>query len=271
MTESQLILVTGASSGIGRSIAIRMSQQGVQLALLARRINELELTAELCRRSGARKVECFAYDLKNYNGINKLIENIEGQFGTSVQTLFHAAGQQVFGCLEKIPLTTIERCLDVNVMSFLALVQATIPGMRNLGKGTFAIVSSSVAYWGPPGFSVYSASKASVEWIAECIRYELREDNIGVIVISPGAVDTPMFWNPQTFGDPPRPPVTKPQDADDVAHEIVSAVSRGRERVVISWRGKILHHLSYWSPRLLRIIYHQLSRRQKRPQTYSKG
>jgi len=257
--QNKLVLVTGASSGLGRSIAVGLGKYNCQLALLARRSDELEITARSCRESGAEKVECFPFDLNNYHDISNLISAVENKFGAPVQTLIHAAGQQVYGRLENIPLKEAEKCFNTNVMSFVSLVQAALPSMRLHHQGSIVLISSSIAHWGAPGFSIYSASKSSLERISESLRFELSPDNIRLTVISPGAIDTQMFWSPPTFGTPPTPPTVTPRNPDEVADLIICALVAGKEYVEISWRGRILRHLAYWIPGFLGYIYHKIS------------
>ena len=131
----KLVLVTGASSGIGRSLAIRLGADGGRIALVGRRRNALEETAMECEKAGAQRTACFPCDLTNSAAIAKLVVAIEETFGRPVDTFVHSAGDLMIGRLEDIPLAAAENCFSVNVMAAIALVQAVIPGMKAVGAG----------------------------------------------------------------------------------------------------------------------------------------
>lgn len=207
----KLVLITGASSGIGRSLAIRLGADRARIALVGRRRNALEETATECEKAGAQRTACFPCDLTDSAAI--------------------------------------------------ALVQAVIPGMKAVGAGQIALLTSGAAIWGVPGYAVYSATKAALERIGESLRVELQSHGITVSLVSPSPVDTPMFQTPRIYGDNPWVATAKPRHPDAVAERVVKNLETGAFRIDLSPRASVLRLLAWGAPGSLAALFRHCLRR----------
>ncbi len=182
--DTQTVLVTGASSGIGRASAIKLAESGFRVIAAARRKDRLReltrsfsnITAESVDFSDAQQTKTFCHSIKNLpSPINALVNN---------------AGYSVRGVLEDVSIATIRRLFEVNLFALIQVTQACLPGMRKLRKGTIVNLSSIVGRFSFPGSGVYAASKYAVEGISDALRLELAPFGIKVVVIRPGPIAT---------------------------------------------------------------------------------
>jgi len=181
------ILITGASSGIGRAIAEEYARPGVFLALMGRDDKRLKEVAEICQVKGAT-VKTVAVDVRDADRLAASIEKIDSQH--PIDLVIANAGIALPGNLE----TTkhVQELLDVNVQGVVNTVSPLIPLMETRGHGHIALMSSLAAFRGLPGRSAYAASKAAVKAFGEAKRVELQPKGITVSIIYPGFVETPL-------------------------------------------------------------------------------
>jgi short-subunit dehydrogenase len=191
--SKQVVLITGASSGIGAALAETLSQRypEIRLVLAARNVSQLESVATRCRQSGA-SVLAVPTDLEQLEQVDNLAQSAIAHFG-KVDALVNNAGYGQMGALELIPNTAVQRQFQTNVFGPLALIRAIIPEMRNSGSGRIINVSSLGGRITFPLGGLYSASKFALEAISDALRMELEPFNIKVSVIQPGAVSTNFF------------------------------------------------------------------------------
>ncbi len=189
----QVILITGASSGIGAALAQYLASQsrGIQLVLAARRQDQLEEVATLCRQAGA-EVLVVATDIAQIEQVQALARKAVEHFGR-VDSLINNAGYGQMGPVELIPPESIQRQFQVNILGPLTLIQALIPGMRQQGGGRIINMSSLGGRMAFPFGGLYSGSKFALEGLSDALRMELAPFNIKVSVIEPGPVSTNFF------------------------------------------------------------------------------
>ncbi|MGG6295358.1 SDR family NAD(P)-dependent oxidoreductase [Leptolyngbya sp. AN02str] len=193
MTHSlaqQVVLITGASAGIGAALARLLAQQykGIRLVLAARRADTLEALAKECRTLGA-EVLVVPTDMAQTDQVVTLATQAIAQFGR-VDTLVNNAGYGQMGPIELVPQEAIEQQFAVNVLGAIALIRALIPNMRDQGGGLIINVSSLAGRMAFPLVGTYSASKFALEGVSDALRRELEPFNIRVSVIEPGPVQT---------------------------------------------------------------------------------
>ena len=189
----QVILITGASAGIGATLAQSLAQQylGLQLVLAARRLDQLEQVAEICRKGGA-EVLVVPTDMAQIDQVQALARQALAQFGR-VDVLVNNAGYGQMGPIELQPAEAVQRQFQVNVLGTIFLVQALIPAMRQQGGGRIINMSSIAGRTAFPCGGLYSASKFALEALSDTLRMELEPFNIKVSVIEPGPVSTEFF------------------------------------------------------------------------------
>jgi NAD(P)-dependent dehydrogenase (short-subunit alcohol dehydrogenase family) len=183
------IMITGASSGIGRESAILLSQLGAQLVLVARNTSRLEETKSLLEGDGHR-IEPF--DLEALDEIPSWMLGLSQDFGT-LSGLAHCAGIQMTLPLRSITSRQIARITNVNLSAAIMLVKGLSQKGVLASSGSVVLMSSSMGLVGSPARSLYSATKGALVALAKSLALELAPDNLRVNCIAPAFVDTPMF------------------------------------------------------------------------------
>jgi short-subunit dehydrogenase len=186
----QVVLITGASAGIGEALARQLAQRfpGIRLVLTARRAERLEAIATICEKAGA-DVFIIPADLTDADQVTALTEKALAHFGR-VDVLVNNAGYGQMGPIELISQPAVERQFAVNVFAPVALIRALIPAMREQGGGHILNLSSIAGVVAFPLGGAYSATKFALEALSDSLRMELEPFNIAVTVIEPGPVAT---------------------------------------------------------------------------------
>jgi short-subunit dehydrogenase len=191
-TDAKRAIITGASSGIGHALARELASRGWSLALLARRAELLESLATDVRARGvaAVAVECDVTDLEAVRAAVALGElELGGPFDLAVAN----AGISIPTWATNFKVADAERIMRVNLFGMFYLFDAVVPSMLSRGSGRFAGIASIAGLRGLPSASVYSASKAAMQAFLEASRVELTPRGVGVTVVNPGWVDTPII------------------------------------------------------------------------------
>jgi NADP-dependent 3-hydroxy acid dehydrogenase YdfG len=218
--RNQLAVVTGASSGIGKTIALTLAGQGVEVCLVARRLEALEAVAEKIRSRGGRSHVCRA-DLNNDEDIQELAQKINRDFGR-VDVLVLCGGAIFHGPLERAPLAEFDSMYRSNVRGHYALTQALLPVLRKQ-KGQIVFINSSAGLRSPANAGQFSATQHAFRAIADCLRDEVNSDGIRVLSVYPGRTATPrMAALFEKEGKPYHPEVLiQPEDiASMVTHTL---------------------------------------------------
>ncbi len=191
--SEHVVLITGASTGIGAALAQLLAQKfpGIRLVLAARNIEKLEAVATLCRKDGA-EVLAVPTDLTEFEQVEALAHAAIAQFGR-VDALVNNAGYGQMGPVELIPHQAAQRQFQTNLLGPLGLIRALVPLMRDAGGGRIINISSLGGRLAFPFGGLYSASKFALEGISDALRMELAPFNIQVSVIEPGPVSTDFF------------------------------------------------------------------------------
>jgi len=191
--SEQVVLITGASSGIGAALAKLLATRfmGIRLVIAARSVEKLETVATLCRKAGA-EVLVVPTDLEKIEQVEALAQAAIAQFGR-VDALVNNAGYGQMGPVELIPSVAAQRQFQINLLGPLALIRALVPMMRDSGGGRIINISSLGGRVAFPFGGLYSASKFALEGLSDALRMELAPFNIKVSIIEPGPVSTDFF------------------------------------------------------------------------------
>ncbi len=180
-------IITGASSGIGEALARELASRGWELALLARRGDMLaKLAGELPR---AVAIEC---DVRDAAAVHAAVRRGEAELGGPFDLAIANAGVGVPSFAFEFNLSDAEQMVRVNILGMMYLFDAVIPSMIERKSGRFAGVASLAGHRGLPSSSVYSATKSAMQSFLEASRIELKPLGVGVTIINPGFVATPM-------------------------------------------------------------------------------
>jgi short-subunit dehydrogenase len=222
------VLITGASSGLGRELARQLGPRVGRLILVARRRALLEELAAELRRPGL-VVDCFEVDLAVDESLHALLEAVRGE---KVTVLVNNAGLGDHGVFEESDRERIEAMLAVNIGALVWLTRVLLPGMLREKHGTVLNVSSIAGDLPVPGMAVYAATKAFVTSFSEALRAELRGAGVNVLTLCPGPVDT-GFRAVARRGDGPellKGPGFFKVDVEQVAREGIAAMEQGVAR-----------------------------------------
>ena len=195
--EGKIVVITGASSGLGEATARLLSAQGASVVLGARRIDRLRVLAdELSRRGG--KALAVPTDVVQCDQVKRLVDAAVQTYGR-IDVMINNAGLMPQALLERLKIDEWNRMIDVNIKGVLYGIAAALPHMKQQKAGHFINVSSVAGHRVGPGFAVYAATKYAVRALSEGLRQEVKPYNIRTTVISPGAVATEL---PNTVTDP---------------------------------------------------------------------
>ena len=229
------VLITGASSGIGRELARQLAPHAATIIIAARRLERLEeLKAELEPLYPEVHIHTYGIDLAKADDIPEFISWLE-ENRFEIDLLINNAGLGDHGPFADGNWERIEQMLAVNMTALTRLTHALLPGMLRKGEGAILNVSSVASFLPVPYLTVYAATKAYVTSFSEGLRAELRNTNISVTVLCPGPVPT-EFGDHATRGSAEKFDMSTPGiltvDTETVAHEALRAVARDRARVV---------------------------------------
>jgi len=195
--EGKVVVITGASSGLGEATARLLSEQGATVALGARRIDRLQaLTRELAGRGG--KALVVATDVTHCEQVKGLVDTAVQAYGR-IDVMINNAGLMPQAPLERLKIDEWDRTIDVNLKGVLYGIAAALPHMKRQKAGHFINVSSVAGHRVGPGYAVYAATKFAVRALSEGLRQEVKPYNVRTTVISPGAVATEL---PDSVNEP---------------------------------------------------------------------
>ena len=184
----KVILITGCSTGIGRDLAVRLSQAGYCVAATARKIETLEDLPAALKLS---------LDVTQPDSVYGIVAQTMERFG-QIDVLINNAGYALRGALEEVPVEEVQQMFDVNVFGVLRMIRAVTPHMRKRRTGRIINISSIAGKLSTPVNGNYSASKFALEALSDALRLELAPFGIQVILIEPGAIKTHFDANAQT-------------------------------------------------------------------------
>ncbi len=188
--EGKVVVITGASSGLGNATARHLSAQGGIVVLGARRVDLITALADDLAAQGGKAL-AIATDVTHYDQVQKLVDAAVQTYGR-VDVMINNAGVAPISQLERIKVDEWDQMIDVNIKGVLYGIAAALPYMKQQKAGHILNVSSVAAYTIPPATAVYSATKQAVRALSEGLRQEVKPYNIRTTVISPGAIATEL-------------------------------------------------------------------------------
>lgn len=260
------VLVTGASSGIGRALAFELDRRGAILALAARNRVRLRATADLIAVAGTprRTPIVIPCDVASDEEVRRMVRiSVEGLGGIDI--LVNNAGTGVYGETLKTSLEDFRSVMEVNTFGALRCILEAVPVMKRQGRGLVVNILSVAAIYGVPYLAAYSASKSALAAACQSLRGELAAAGISILNVLPNYTETDFFRNEKKVGGARRPrgPYTPPEA---VARAVAEAIESGKRTVVLSAQGKALRIFAGLFPRLVEAAMARVARRLREAQ-----
>jgi short-subunit dehydrogenase len=251
MPEQKTVLVTGASAGIGRELALVFASQGHDLVVVARREDRLDALADEVRQRFGTRVRVLARDLLEHGAPQTLAAELETG-GVRVDVLVNDAGVLELGAFERMELVALERMVDLNVRVLTSLTRLLLPPMRERGYGRILNMASAASFQPLPSLAVYAATKAFVLSLSEALSEELAGTGVTVTAVCPGLTATQMTDRAKGQSDrAARFPDFLMADAGEVARAAYHACMTGHVIEVPGLTNRVLTDWSRLQPRWL--------------------
>ncbi len=191
--QDQVVIITGASAGIGLATARQFAAAGAKLALAARSADKITQLADELRREGHEAL-AVPTDMRDKSQVERLIDETIRRFGR-IDILINNAGQAAAGGIEDMSMDDYRQIIDLNIFGPLYAMQAAIPHMRQNGGGIIINVSSMVSKMNIPRLAAYASTKAALNMLSDTARAELAPDHIRVITVYPRVTATDFGRN----------------------------------------------------------------------------
>lgn len=263
--SDKVVLITGASSGIGNATARKFAEQGAKLVLVARRGEVLD-ALKTSLPNPEQNILTITADLTKPEDVERIISHTQSSFG-HIDILVSNAGIVDTEPLENIDYTRIQQIIDVNLIAPINLIRLALPLLHKPEKAHIVNVSSTVGLTRVPRQSAYGASKAGLNGFSDAMRRELHGTGIGVSMVLPGLVNTPMLGDFNSRDDAlnmlkevgmdiPGVYLNEPQD---VADKIIDAIKYERHEIIMGgWMFGLLSLMGRHTPAWLDGVYVQM-------------
>ncbi len=250
--------VTGAASGIGRATALRLAAQGAELFLTDRDADGLAQTAADARALGAQVPEHRALDVSDYDEVAAFAADIHARH-PSMDVVLNIAGVSAWGTVDQLTHAQWSKMVAINLMGPIHVIETFVPPMVAAGRGGRLVnVSSAAGLVALPWHAAYSASKFGLRGLSEVLRFDLARHRIGVSVVVPGAVRTPLVNTVEIAGvDREDPRVSRWVDRfsghavspERAAEKILAGVAKNRYLIYTSpdvWALYAFKRFAWW-------------------------
>ena len=252
--------VTGAASGIGRATALAAARQGADLYLTDVQAEALERTVAEIGRAGGRVSHSRALDIRDHAAVAALAAEIHAAHG-SMDVVMNVAGVSTWGAIERLEHSDWEQMIEINLLGPISVLEAFVPAMIAAGRGGHVVnVSSAAGLFGLPWHAAYSASKFGLRGVSEVLRFDLRRYGIGVSLVCPGGVATPLVGTVKIVGvDDDNPRIRKLKarfekravTPEHVAEKVLAGIAKDRYLVFTSPDIRV----GYWAQRFCPPLY----------------
>lgn len=240
--HNKVYVVTGASSGIGRAIALALAAEGAKVVLAARREELLRQVADEIE-SGGNDALAVPTDVTQAADVAHLIEATLQRFGR-IDGIVANAGVYFRSLIETLTPEVFERSLEINFMGAVRPVMAALPHLRAQKSGHIVLICSMDGKKGLRTDGPYVAAKYAMAGFGDVLRQELRGSGVDVSILFPGRVATPMIEGLEV------PLISRPISAEAVARSTIAAIRHRRAEVIVPFRARFLWYAHVVSPRL---------------------
>ncbi|WP_161974177.1 SDR family oxidoreductase [Rhizobium deserti] len=251
---TKVVVITGASSGIGRSTAHAFAQQGAAVILAARDKQALEMVAQECRQRGGRAL-VFPLDVSDEAQVSALADAAIEAFGR-IDVWLNCAAVLMFGRVEDQSADAFRRVIDINLFGYVYGTRAAIRIFKNQeNRGVLINVGSMLGASGEPYLAAYVTSKAAIRSFTTCTRQEMQiYPNIHVCTVLPVAMDTPIYQKGANYFGKAVRSMTPIYAVERAANAIVRLAKRPAAETIVGTYGHVLGLALRISPRLIELL-----------------
>ena len=248
--SAPVVVITGASVGIGRATAVRFASEGAALVLAARSQERLQRLAERLEQRFAVETLAVPCDVRQREQVDALVEAAIARFGR-IDVLVNNAGYGLYGRIEDTPEAAFRDVLETNVLGVHHAIRAVLPHMRRQGAGHIVNVGSVVGKRSWPYHGAYAASKFALTGLTQALRGELAGSGVSATLVLPASTDTEFFANAPSYSSEYVPaPLGPVQTPGQVARAIVRSVRHPSPEVHMQPLMRIAHVLAEIFPAL---------------------
>lgn len=248
--RAPVVLVIGASSGIGQATARLLARKGDRLVLASRSKRRLEQVAGQCRREGASAVSVCPLDVRDRAAVERVVEAVVAEHGR-VDAVINTAGVAAYGRFEEIPTDIFDGVVATNLTGSANVARAVLPVLRQQSHGVLVLLGSVIGDIAVPELTPYAVSKHAVASLGRQLAIENRDiDGVRISVVSPGAVDTPIYRQAANFSGRPGQPPVPVESAERVAKAIVDDLERPHDRVSVGLANQLMRAGFSLTPKL---------------------
>lgn len=243
----QVVVISGASAGIGRAVALRFARDGASIAICARREDRLKAVAGEIERAGGRALPVVA-DVTSADDMKRLIDRTLHAYGR-LDVVVCNAGYGLYGAIDTIPPDKMRAVMDVNYFGTYHLMHAALPILKRQNSGHIIVVSSIVGRRGIPWMDAYCATKFAQVGLAESVRALLSDTPIRVSLVYPISTETEFFGVMTEHSGFSTRAAGPKQSPEEVAEAIVSAIGKPVAEIYPKRIAKVLAVLGTVAPR----------------------
>jgi short-subunit dehydrogenase len=251
--QKKVVVITGASSGIGKSCAHQLANKGANIVLASRNIHELERIQKDLRPANHLSIKT---DITQLNDVKSMVATVMDHY-RRIDILINNAGKGLSGSVITAPLECFQEIMDVNLWGTLYCIREIYPHMRKQKSGTIVNVSSVAGFKGFPDSGMYSATKFAVNGLTESLSWEAAQNNVNLLLVCPGKTYT-RFEKNLAHNDRQSNQNRKGITADFAAKKIIQGIEANKNFIVIGKHCVPLYLLNRLSPSLTNFVINHI-------------
>lgn len=265
--KDKVVIITGASSGIGKALAMEMAARGAKVVIAARTSDKLEAIVSTLETSGT-DVLAIKTDVSVEADCQNLVDNTVKHFG-QIDILINNAGISMRALFEETDIDVIRKLMDINFWGTLYCTKYALPHILK-SKGSVVGISSVAGFKGLPGRTGYSASKFAIQGFLETLRIENMKKGLHVMIACPGFTssnirNTALAADGSMQGESPRDENSM-MPAEEVARRIANAIEKRKKIVIMTTQGKMTVFLNKWLPFFMdKMVYNHMAKEPNSP------